>query len=663
MACIMLASVLMGCIEGQDDVGHSDAIEPTIVEYNMVVTSRRVNESYRWDVKLTFYVSGEDRSISWRGLRVSLRTIQGIEEVLEVVSRPSNLPEDRMAYYVDLFGIDGRIDEGDYVILVGLTREHQGATVDLNYVPRNETLPGRWNETLTLALSQPRFESRDDTQDVWNARMTVEAVEPDWERIPWSWLSVWHGRSQPAGRWSSLDPLPAGGLALHEQGRLFYIDAEPSDGLAGPGDELLLSTFDTTWSRASISLRTGSMYICEMIQLPKYFPCLSGTATVSEPSVTTRVDGALTYTDLEYRVTDISTDQPTVAWEDCLLVLENYSWSKTLEFPPSGEELYGTREHAWTVDDGDGMVSPGDVLRTTGHTQSFVAGTLNVLTSGQLVCSGDIPQIFQGMFNTIHLSWPEMTSRQTGSGIRWDAVYEVRYLYPYFIEIPWSNVSGYLTDILSTKVVHPPTPLTRSMSATGEEVEILYRETGEDDGIISEGDQIVLRGMDHRHQGCSLVVSLDGLDFGRRGLPVAFEPLQVSKPLFNVSFEMIWHVPVNGTPYWKVLLRVMNTSLASSKVPWSNITLMVTAYYSEVLAQDLELDPLTALEKEGWDGWNTKGLRAYRFDYSPDDEWLDDEDKIALSGLTDNFVSAGILVYVDDIIAAAASLPGTFPDG
>lgn len=295
-------------------------------------------------------------------------------------------------YYRELVGRPEKLDAGDQICLANLNRTYQGMSFTLMELPRGSTdqnvipdcdVPYSLDMAF-LDVTIPRKGA-----NLWDATFSVISVVPEWEQVPWSFLTTRENLTSNYGH-VRYEHYP-----LYQVSRLpdgvsfplvgYYNDSGGIDGYVDIGDRV---TVRCDWSlcmgQGGVSLYTGNTSIARM-DVP-YLPDTKVVYDFSDPVLIRRdLSEGLTVWDCEFTIVGLEPEQGTLEWGrprvqfDSDRAVHDIPWwivSEKGEYPTSAQAFF--RE----VEPVDGMVQVGDVIMVKRMSRDFEGATLVVAGPG-----------------------------------------------------------------------------------------------------------------------------------------------------------------------------------------------------------------------------------------------------------------------------------------
>jgi len=653
LACLLLVSVLSGCVSNQGDM----VIPPWADAYitgDVTIDARRVEDTYRWDVSYTITnVTWEDQLPLWRDATVEIEFYADIEprQTLNIIPGAPVDPDEPHGRYLDLSGDTAGPDVGDVILLGGLNRTHQRADVRVQSENFRLSfhLPREWNETFTLNLSSIEWENPDLDTFTWDAVVPIGSTEPAWERFPFEWLAITRGSGL-----TPFLPYPETGEPSREDLGYYFRERGERDGLLGPGDELVITTVKYRHSGETFHIKTGGDGV-SVLRFPSPLPYVGGTCHLSGPEITSYDHGQKVYDEVTYTVVDVTVVEDPIPWKDTFLVLD--SMSRGGEFVSLSTKNRRTdRPQGWVDDtDGDRHISADDVVHFSGLDYRVAGSNMVVKRSGMAVATARMPPLLHGGIEALELVRGTVGTYETENGTRFEVEYRLDRVRPEGLEVPWILVIVTVRDSTDQRDLLGRFPLVRD-EVPGAPITTVLIEAAPGDGLASAGDVVVFRGFNTTLLGAVVRLDMNGMGLDAFPLPRSIEPLDRSAFKLNLGQPLFSVVEVDGQQRWRVAMDVYNTT-DGGEVQWEGLTLDVVAWNGTTLATVMPLDPLPS-ETEEWEGFNTLDLAAWDLGPNLDEDY---QGCIGVTGLTAAHGGARLVLRTDGVLAYEVVLPGTLP--
>jgi len=297
-----------------------------------------------------------------------------------------------VGYYREQVGKPEKLDVGDQLCLANLNRTYQGMTFTLMGTPR--TSIGHYEipdcdvtyslDVAFLDVTIPRKGA-----NLWDVTFSVISVGPEWEQVPWSFLTTRENLTRNYGhaRYEHYPLYPVSRLPDGVNFPLvcYYNDSGSVDGYVDIGDRV---TIRCDWSlymgQGGVSLYTGNASIAQM-DVP-YLPDTKVVYDFSDPVLIRRdLSEGLTVWDCEFTIVGLEPEQGTLEWGhprvrfDSNRSVHEIPWwlnAEKEEYPTSAQAFF--RE----VEPLDGMVQVGDVIMVKRMSRDFEGATLVVAGPG-----------------------------------------------------------------------------------------------------------------------------------------------------------------------------------------------------------------------------------------------------------------------------------------
>ncbi len=653
LACLLLASVLSGCVnDGSDSVG--PPWENTRISGNITVDARRVDDTYRWDVSYEITnATWVDERPRWQDATVDMDFYADIEprQTFDLLPGAPDDPNEPHCRYVDTSGDPMGPDAGDVIMLGGLNRTHQRAEVDVlaENFRLSFDLPDEWNETFVLNLSSIEWENPDLDAYTWDAVVPIGTTEPGWERFPRGWLAISGGTGL-----EPILPYPETGETSREGRGYYFREPNNRDGLVGPGDELVITNVTRKWRESVFHIETGGEVV-GVVKFPDRIPYVGGTCQLSEPVIIPYYQGTEVFDEVTWAVVDVTALADPIPWKGTLLELDALFGGGEFD-ALSTKNRHTHRVQGWVVDaDGDRSISVGDVVHFSGLDHRVVGRNIAVERAGMAVATTRLPLLLHGGDEAFKLVQGSLETYETVNGTRFQVEYSLDRLHPVGVKVPWALVNATVYDAVEDRVLVGRFPLVRDEASRAPITTVLV-EVPPGDGLASAGDVVIFRGFNYTLLGAVVRLDMHGMGLDAFPLPRSVVPLYYSAFKLHLGQPRSSMVEVDGQQRWRVTMEAYNTT-DGGEVPWEGLTLDMVAWNGTTLTTGMPLDPFPSGTQE-WEGFNTLDLSAWHIGSSLE---VNSEGRIGLTGLTEMHGGARLVIRMGGVLAYEVILPGTLP--
>jgi len=558
-------------------------------------------------------------------------------------------------------------------MIQGLNRTHAGAY--FSFTGDNFNYKSRRNldldESFRINLSEPFFENpvlngTSSGRSTWDVIYIVGSTEPDWERIEWQWIEQRNHRLIDHPN-IGIHPYPGNDNVNRLETGWWYRDIGERNGRVDPGDELHITGLPITWDNEGVHLNTGTNSIGHF-RLPSPFPYVLGSCEFSDPEVSTYRIGPKTFTQVEYRVIDVTSTGEDISLQRTFMTIDGGDLHSVghSDFSFSHHPVNEQSETvvAWGVDqDGGGVLTVGDRIIFSGLTGWNAGATLYFFTYGMVIGQTRLPLVMEGWNSTIQLGFESVSSRDSPEGTLYDVAYVIDDLRPEDVSLPWTLLNATILDIDTKTVLSSRFQLTNRSDHNTSVPQCVFESVGTDEETLAEGDRILLLGLNRTMLSGTLHLDLDGIGLINKRIPSQlgfFDPadLDWSMDLGELEYE-----PVRNDE-WKITMTFHNSTEGNEELLWSEITMEVVGW-DGVKGDPMTLRPFPPEGVDEWDGYNDVTFVTWALEHEGKGTTIDEGDQIGITGISE--YNAGVIIRLmygpHRHLVYQFVLPGTLPTG
>ncbi len=655
-----------------DDEEHGDQVlfgEPDIY-------SGDKGDEKVWNIEMviTDLVFGNIDEAQWEDMEVHLFPLNGTLHGFDIVPLSGPVPLDFGVKYIPIDPEATTVRAGDRIIIHGIGEEYEGGAVQLFWIPNlvaEMDLPIQFESDINVTFADPVLDSiifPGSTSYTYEAEVTD--IDPVNATLNW-WtlhLRIESPTDEFGDFFGPLSEDPGVDGYDGEDGppdiELWYID-DPLGGLNGPGtpnamdvgDSIKITGLSETFEGGIVTLQKGNDTIWTSDPIPE-MPAPNMVLELGSPNINHIDWNETALWNVSIPISDVDPDD-LIMWDSVWVKV--WDAGEVLRF---SSELYdqdpGNYSDSMSVywnDDGpqDEVISIGDNIVIKGLNLSFQGGFFEIYRGFTLLDSIQLPSQWPIDRIRISASTTTITNRTVGNEKYWDYTFNITYIYPNSLVIPWDDIEIKVVDGYTKEVLIPLTQPELFEDEHRTVPTIFYTEGGTSD-IVDLKDNIILSGLNLTFEDSELEIYLDGERIGSVDIR---EPFDWDPPRIWLSGPSVDQYDINGTSFFRIVININKYTPSWLRFAWTDLQVRILNRTGNELVPNssVVLDPMD------YDLDDTDGIAIglYYVDIAYDDEWLGAGDTLKFTGLTEAFVEARLEVYYQGRLLGTSTLASDFP--
>jgi hypothetical protein len=190
--CMLLVSSSMGCVMDSGD----DTYNPRILLQINTIDTILQNGSYHWnaEIEINEVIMDDNKIVQWDEIEFRMGDRIWYKDPIsqQYNGTPPTTPGLHL-YNNDTNGRQDTPDDGDLIMIFGMSRRHQGCALILslpNILLSKVRFPSIWNETFTVDLVVPLVSLEQKGNWSWSVEIQILQQAPSWEHVPWDDIDV-----------------------------------------------------------------------------------------------------------------------------------------------------------------------------------------------------------------------------------------------------------------------------------------------------------------------------------------------------------------------------------------------------------------------------------------------------------------------------------------
>jgi len=657
---LVLTCLSCACITDEEHEGREGDVPPVTGMWlgTPSVQGKSTDGVRSWDLTLpVIQVMRSAGPLLWSGMVAVLQDARGVMVNITVADSTPAQGAGPWGYHIESAGDPSMPDVGDAVVLGGLDRSYQGASITLPGSTGSVTaVVPRWYDGISVGVEGTWASVGGTRGDMCDVHFAVMGSDQPVERLPWGQLSVKMSRAVDV-LIRSVDPFPAGGITTLELSA-WYIEGDCPDGLVSPDDEVVLANVPRAYAGSWAELLTGNVGL-GYVPIPQRLPSPSTSLNLTIEGVTPSLTSADRW-DLGVGVQDAGTDNVGVQWSDVTLEVIDEAGDRTLL---SGANLTSPDHPIYLPrvvesSPSDGTISAGDLVEVPLVDRSFESAVLHLYQNDEDLGSVRLPSSFPDRTMFIDFTGPEVTRREENASTVWNLAFMVDSVAPVTLQVPWDRLFFQVDNTTSTLLQWSLPGLVGSPFSEG--LLLLYMDS-DGHGNVSAGDMLLLRGVDASFEGAVLSLQFNGSIVQEVALPVPFPRPYPSSVAVNVSSPSVQPRMVGTTLCYDVTFNINKITPRDTQILWVDLSFTAYSASNAVLVEKSSLLPDPG--EGGYDSDPSDGLsvEVWYISATGGGAHMNAGDALRMTGLDLAFEDATVELWLAGHLIAKAVLPTNFP--
>ncbi len=428
------------------------------------------------------------------------------------------------------------VHDGDMLTLTNITRDYEGAIVDLfkgaDLIWSSQPMPEFPLTFVEIELGSPNVKAWSENETAMlEASFEVKGIDPLVDGTPWDAISV-YVLDAPSRE------LISGGVPIRDPGpycqtpSVWFEDDGTADGNVSVGDTLRIKGMDLSFRGALVQLYLDGNLSCA-IRLPTTFPISGFSMYPKSLTMTERIEGNETLYDAVFTIGYVSPDNMVMSWDDIRIrlmdrVADIMVKPDTIPIPVNSDPVVMPAIMYDDSPSNDGVVTVDDLVLLVGLTEEFQGVWIEFYLDGVLIGDEVLPEVFNlSEIITIQLSSPSVQLYIINGSNDWHALLNINKITPKTavplwtdIEIRILNRTGAVLVPLSSVL---PDPRVYDKNETdGFDIGLWYIEITQDGVTTGAGDTFKLTGLTEAYRAGRVQIYYKGTLIGDAVLPTEF---------------------------------------------------------------------------------------------------------------------------------------------
>lgn len=425
---------------------------------------------------------------------------------------------------------------GDLLTLTNITREYEGAIIDLfkgaDLIWSSQPIPEFPIPFVEIELGSPIVEAWHENETAFlEASFEVKWIDPPVVGTPWEAISVNvlddQSRELFSGEVPNRDP-----GSYCQTPSVWFEDDGTADGSVSLGDTLRIKGMDLSFKGAHVELYLdGDLSFAT--RLPTIFPISGFSIYPKSLTMTERTVGNETRYDAAITIGYITPDNMVMPWDYIQVRLMDRT--RDIEVRPYTTPVPVDHDTviipAIMYDDSpseDGVVTVDDLVWLIGLTEAFEGVWFEFYLEGEMIGDEVLPEVFNlTRIITIQLASPSVTRHDINESTDWHAIFNINKITPETADTPWTEIEIRILDpsgavLVPLSSVIPDPGVYDENETDGFDIGLWYIEIMQDGVTIGAGDSFKITGMTEAYQGGRVQIYHKGTVIGDTVLPTEF---------------------------------------------------------------------------------------------------------------------------------------------
>jgi len=519
---------------------------------NGIVTTEQFDTipKWRYEASVTDIVPANE-SLYWWTLMVGVRTPDDVAilppmPISWAVNGDIFNDDDQVrAWYsdVDSQGIPPAVPKdpllvhvGDNLTLTNITREYEGAIVDLfkgaDLIWSSQPIPEFPLTFVEIELGSPNVKTWSENDLViLEASFEVKGIDPPVDGTPWDAILVYvldaPSRELISGAVPIRDPGP-----YRNTSSVWFEDMGTADGNVSVGDTLRIRGMDLSFRGALVQLYLDEGLLCAT-RLPSKFP-ISGFRMYPESlTMTERMVGDETRYDAAFTIGYVTPDNIVMPWDDIQIRLMNRGADievipYTSPIPVISDPIVMPAIMYNDSPSNDGVVTMDDLVQLVGLTEEFQGVWIEFYLDGELIGDEALPDVFNlTKIIYVQLSSPSVQLYIINGSNDWHAVLNINKIHPKTAVAPWTDIQIRILNrtgavLVPLSSVLPDHSVYDKNETDGFDIGLWYVEIMQDGVTIGPGDAFKITGLSEAYKQGLVEIYWNGTLIGDTVLPTDF---------------------------------------------------------------------------------------------------------------------------------------------
>ena len=428
------------------------------------------------------------------------------------------------------------VHAGDMLTLTNITREYEGAIVDLfkgaDLIWSSQPIPEFPLTFVEIELGSPNVKAWSENETAMlEASFEVKGIDPLVDGTPWDAISV-YVLDAPSRE------LISGGVPIRDPGpycqtpSVWFEDDGSADGNVSVGDTLRIKGMNLSFRGALVQLYLDGDLSCAK-RLPSTFPISGFSMYPKSLTMTERVEGDETLYDAIFTIGYVSPDNMVMPWDDILIglmdrVANSLVKPQTIPIPVDPNPVVIPAIMYDDSPSNDGVVTVDDLVLLVGLTEEFQGVWIEFYLDGELIGDEVLPDVFNLTESiTILLSSPMVSRYEINGSYDFHVVLNINKITPKTAVAYWTDIQIRILNATGEVLV----PLSSVLPDLGEydenetdgfDIGLWYVEVTTGDDKAGAGDAFKITGLTEAYKQAKVEIYHKGTLISYTTLPTNF---------------------------------------------------------------------------------------------------------------------------------------------